>query len=110
MLAHFNQSSKELISPPKIEGSSFIDWVYFFIRNGYIFFIWLMAMSWVVYIIFYHSRVIGYILTKVINYLFIKNGYFKIGSFSLATISGKIMFRNLVYVTEDYSLRIKDGW
>lgn len=67
-------------------------------------------MIWVSYIVFYHSRVVGYILTKIINYLFIKNGYFKIGSFSLASISGKIMVRDLVYITEDFSLRVQDGW
>lgn len=68
-----------------------------------------MGMVWVCYAIYYHSRLIGYILTKIINYLFIKNGYFKMGSFTFASISGKVMFRDLVYVTEDYSLRIQDG-
>ena len=67
-------------------------------------------MVWVCYVIFYHSRLVGYIITKIVNYLFIKNGYFKIGSFSFASISGKIMFRDLVYVTEDYTLRVQDGW
>ena len=67
-------------------------------------------MVWVCYVIFYHSRLVGYIITKIVNYLFIKNGYFKVGSFTFASISGKIMFRDLVYVTEDYSLRVQDGW
>jgi hypothetical protein len=44
------------------------------------------------------------------NQFFVKNGYFSVGSISVATISGKLMFRDFVYVTEDYSLRIQDGW
>ncbi len=67
-------------------------------------------MVWVSYITFYNSRVFGFIVSRIVNRFFIKNGYFKIGSFSLATISGKIMFRDFVYVNEDYSIRIQDGW
>ncbi|RWS26602.1 uncharacterized protein B4U80_02673, partial [Leptotrombidium deliense] len=43
-----------------------------------------------------------------------KNGdsspYFYLGSVSVSAISGKIMFRDLVYITPDYSIRIQDGW
>lgn len=37
------------------------------------------AVSWVVYIAYYNSRVFGYIITKIVNRLFISEGYFKIG-------------------------------
>ncbi len=67
-------------------------------------------MVWVSYITFYNSRVFGFIVSRIVNRFFLKNGYFKIGSFSMATISGKIMFRDFVYVNEDYSIRIQDGW
>lgn len=40
----------------------------------------LFAILWVTYIIYYNSRLVGYILTKLINELIIKEGYFKIGS------------------------------
>lgn len=39
------------------------------------------AVSWVIYITYYNSRVIGYIITKIVNKLFIGEGYFKIGKF-----------------------------
>ncbi|XP_020604002.1 uncharacterized protein KIAA1109-like [Orbicella faveolata] len=66
----------------------------------------LCASLWVIYITFYHSRVLGYILTRLINFKYIENGqYFKIGSFSFSILSGKIMFRDVVYVTQDLSFR-----
>lgn len=33
-----------------------------------------------------------------------------VGSFTLNALSGKIMFRDIVYITTDYSFRIQDGW
>lgn len=43
------------------------------------------------------------------EYLF--RSYFKLtGSFTLSALSGKIMFRDIVYITTDYSFRIQDGW
>lgn len=68
------------------------------------------AISWVVYIAYYNSRLVGYIITKTVNKLFIRSGFFKIGSFTLNALSGKIMFRDLVYITHDYSVRIQDGY
>lgn len=42
----------------------------------------LCASLWSIYITFYHSRVMGFILTKLINFKYIKDGqYFKIGEF-----------------------------
>ena len=42
----------------------------------------LCACLWAIYITFYHSRVMGYILTRLINLKYIENGqYFKIGKF-----------------------------
>lgn len=32
------------------------------------------------------------------------------GSVTLSALSGKIMFRDIVYITTDYSFRIQDGW
>ena len=40
----------------------------------------LSGIIWVTYISYYHSRVLGYILTKILNRHFIdKNGYTKVG-------------------------------
>lgn len=38
----------------------------------------ILAMVWIVYITYYNSRVMGFLLTKVIN-KFIHSGYIKIG-------------------------------
>ncbi|KAF5284663.1 hypothetical protein FQR65_LT13494 [Abscondita terminalis] len=78
-------------------------------------FLWLLfslvsAISWVIYITYYNSRVAGYIITRIINKLFIGDGYFKIGSFTINALAGKIMFRDIIYITHDYTLRIQDGY
>lgn len=93
------------------------------------------AIFWIVYIAYYNSRVAGYIITKLLNRFVIRDGYVKVGkdiinelsilkyfgifipfllyftgSFTLSALSGKIMFRDIVYITTDYSFRIQDGW
>jgi hypothetical protein len=68
------------------------------------------SIIWVVYITFYNSRVIGYFITRVMNRMSIKGAYFRIGSFTINPLAGKIMFRDVVYVTYDYSVRVQDGY
>jgi hypothetical protein len=36
--------------------------------------------------------------------------YFILGSFSINPLAGKVMFRDLVYITYDYSVRAEDGY
>lgn len=86
------------------------------------------AVSWVIYITFYNSRVVGYIITKIANKFFISEGFFKIGilhqsiymylftyftpvgSLTMNALSGKIMFRDVIYITHDYTIRVQDGY
>ncbi|XP_050315619.1 transmembrane protein KIAA1109 isoform X2 [Anthonomus grandis grandis] len=75
----------------------------------YLLFSLIFAVMWVVYITFYNSRILGYVITKVAN-KFMKEGYFKIGSLSVNALSGKIMLRDFVYITHDYTVRIQDGY
>ncbi|XP_055681343.1 bridge-like lipid transfer protein family member 1 isoform X2 [Lutzomyia longipalpis] len=70
----------------------------------------LSSIIWVIYITFYHSRVMGYFITKLANRLFIKAAYFRIGSLTLNPLAGKIMFRDIVYICFDYTIRIQDGY
>lgn len=70
----------------------------------------IFATAWVIYITCYNSRLVGYIITKIVNRLFISEGYFKIGSFTINALSGKIMFRDIIYITHDYSVRVQDGY
>ncbi|BFF95237.1 transmembrane protein KIAA1109 homolog [Drosophila madeirensis] len=77
--------------------------------------IWLLCsllttITWVTYITFYNHRVIGMLITKIANRWFIKGAYFKIGSVSLNPLAGKIMFRDFVYITYDYTVRAQDGY
>ncbi|XP_077518913.1 transmembrane protein KIAA1109 homolog tweek [Amblyomma americanum] len=69
----------------------------------------LAATAWVIYITYYNARVLGFLLTKVLN-RFVGKAYLKIGSVSLSVLSGKLMFRDVAYVTPDYTVRAQDGW
>ncbi|PSN42917.1 hypothetical protein C0J52_12026 [Blattella germanica] len=78
-------------------------------------FAWLLCslvstMAWVIYITYYNSRVIGYFITRLINRLFIREGYMHVGSLTCNVLSGKIMFRDVVYITHNYTVRVQDGW
>lgn len=68
------------------------------------------AVLWVIYITYYNSRVLGYLLTRLINKFYFQDESFKIGSITLNALSGKIMFRDIVYINYDYSFRIQDGY
>lgn len=40
----------------------------------------LTAMIWIIYITYYHSRVLGFVLTRILNRnLFLKQGYMHVG-------------------------------
>ncbi|RXG59111.1 hypothetical protein Avbf_01112 [Armadillidium vulgare] len=77
-------------------------------NHGYLLLSLVIAMIWAIYIILYNSRVLGHILTVVLR-KFIKKGDIKIGSISISLLWGKLMFRDIVYVTEDYSFRVVDA-
>uniref|UniRef100_T1KK05 Bridge-like lipid transfer protein family member 1 C-terminal domain-containing protein n=1 Tax=Tetranychus urticae TaxID=32264 RepID=T1KK05_TETUR len=88
---------------------------------AWLLFLLLLSTIWLTYSLYYNSRLFGFILTKFVNNFIIarylypdtkrcEQPYFRVSSFSLTFISGKIMFRDLVWITTDYSLRIQDGW
>jgi hypothetical protein len=54
--------------------------------------------------------VLGYLVTKVVNRLFFKTAFFKVGSVAINPLAGKIMFRDLVYINYDYTVRAQDGY
>lgn len=51
----------------------------------------------------------GIVITKLLNH-FIRDANVRCGSFSFSVLSGKLMFREIAYITEDYTLRIHDCW
>lgn len=61
------------------------------------------AIGWVVYITYYNSRVVGYIITKIINRLFIRDGYFKIGNnsrldYEQCTLAYEFLILRLIHI------------
>ncbi|KAL7044402.1 hypothetical protein ACKWTF_001906 [Chironomus riparius] len=70
----------------------------------------LFCYFWIIYITFYNSRLLGYLLTKAVNKFYFRYAYFKIGSISINPLAGKVMFRDLVYINYDYSIRVQDGF
>ncbi|XP_076117611.1 bridge-like lipid transfer protein family member 1 isoform X3 [Mytilus galloprovincialis] len=77
-------------------------WYWFFLSI-------VLAQIWVIYLTFYNSRVVGLILTAVIN-RFTNFGHIRLGSLSFSVLSGKIMFRDVHLITEDFTMRIQNGW
>ncbi|XP_077984720.1 bridge-like lipid transfer protein family member 1 [Glandiceps talaboti] len=76
--------------------------------------IWFMVITfmtcvWILYLVYYNSRMFGFLLTRIVN-KFVTGGHVKIGSFSVSLLSGKVMFRDLHYLNEDCSVRVQDGW
>lgn len=76
---------------------------------------WLMfslasSILWLIYITYYNSRLVGLILTKLINRMYFKGDFFRIGSLTFNPLAGKIMFRDVVYVNYDYSMKVQDGY
>ncbi|CAK9293631.1 unnamed protein product [Gordionus sp. m RMFG-2023] len=71
----------------------------------------ILFIVWIIYALFFHSRITGYILTKFINLLLIsKKQNVKFGSLSISFLSGKIMFRDVHIINKDFSARICDGY
>ena len=73
----------------------------------------LFAMFWVTYITFLNSRLVGSIATNIANRFLTKSwpGTFcKVGSLSFSVLAGKIMFRDILFLTPDWSFRSQDGY
>ncbi|XP_065578984.1 bridge-like lipid transfer protein family member 1 isoform X2 [Artemia franciscana] len=70
----------------------------------------LLAVIWLLFLVFYSSRVYGHLLTKILNKFILSSGYLSLDSISWNFLAGKLMFKNLVYVTEDFSIRVQDGF
>ncbi|CAF5040742.1 unnamed protein product [Rotaria sp. Silwood1] len=72
--------------------------------------VYLLTIIWIIYLILYHSRIQGIILSYILRRFFFNDStQIKFDSFSISFISGAIMFRNLHYTTGSYFIFIKDG-
>ena len=73
----------------------------------------LFAMFWVIYITFLNSRLVGSIVTKILNRFLPQiwpGAYCKVGSLSFSVMAGKVMFRDILFLTPDWSMRSQDGY
>jgi hypothetical protein len=72
--------------------------------------VYLLTIIWILYLILYHSRIQGIILSHLLRRFYFKDAsQIKFDSFSISFISGSIMFRNLHYITGSYCVFVKDG-
>ena len=72
--------------------------------------VYLLTIIWILYLILYHSRVQGIILSYILRRFYFKDAtQIKFDSASISFISGSIMFRNLHYTTGSYFVFVKDG-
>ncbi len=72
--------------------------------------VYLLTIVWILYLILYHSRIQGIILSYILRRFYFKDAsQIKFDSLSISFISGSIMFRNLHYTTGSYFVFIKDG-
>ena len=72
--------------------------------------VYLLTIIWILYLILYHSRIQGIILSHLLRRFYFKDAsQIKFDSFSISFISGSIMFRNLHYITANYCVFVKDG-
>lgn len=67
--------------------------------------------------VYFFSRIVGLIVGTVLKRLLPltlgkeqRLEHFSIGSFSISLLAGKIMFRDVLYITSDYVVKINDGW
>lgn len=58
----------------------------------------ILAMTWVLYITYYNSRVVGYFITRLLTRFYVKKGYLSIGSFTVCALSGMLFqLFNLIF-------------
>ncbi|CAD5207349.1 unnamed protein product [Bursaphelenchus okinawaensis] len=76
-----------------------------------------LFITWAVFSVFFFSRLCGTLicifLKRLLPYLMGEQQqlqHFSLGSFSVSLLAGKIMFRDILYITDDYSVRINDGY
>lgn len=88
---------------------------------AWLLFLLFLSLLWTTYALYYNARLFGLIITKLANNVFIarylfpntkrsEQPHFSVSSFSITFIAGKIMIRDLIWITTDYSIRVQDGW
>ncbi|KAI1727267.1 hypothetical protein Ddc_04564 [Ditylenchus destructor] len=75
----------------------------------------LLLVIWIVFISFFFSRLLGLFVgigfQRFLKWSGMDNvNHLSIGSFSISILSGKIMFRDILLVTDDYTIKVNDGW
>lgn len=88
---------------------------------AWLLFLLFLSLLWTTYALYYNARLLGLIITKLTNNVLISRYFypntkrselphFSVSSFSVTFIAGKIMVRDLIWITTDHSIRVQDGW
>uniref|UniRef100_A0A1I7XZZ8 FSA_C domain-containing protein n=1 Tax=Steinernema glaseri TaxID=37863 RepID=A0A1I7XZZ8_9BILA len=73
----------------------------------------LLFMFWIVFISFYFSRLLAVIIGSLVSRYMRWSGWkcrVRIGSLSVSILAGKIMFRQVVVISDDLTVKCNDGW
>ncbi|KAK0421995.1 hypothetical protein QR680_007305 [Steinernema hermaphroditum] len=73
----------------------------------------LLFIFWIVFISFYFSRLLALIVGAVVSRYMRWSGWkcrVRIGSLSISILAGKIMFRQIVLISDDLTVKCNDGW
>jgi hypothetical protein len=63
-----------------------------------------------VFYLFFSSRLIGYVISLILNALLKGQGQIRIGSLHIGLLGGKICVRDFVYCSKNISIRVVDGY
>lgn len=69
---------------------------------------------WIFYISLINSHVFGWLLTQLINHFLLRfiwgtDAFFKVSAISVSILTGRVVIRDLRFVTPDFRVRICDG-
>jgi hypothetical protein len=67
-----------------------------------------VTAAWIYYLIFFNSRLWGFVVTLILRKIS-TGADIRVGSLTVSILAGKVVFRDVKYVTTDFSLRIVDG-
>ncbi|TKR94737.1 hypothetical protein L596_008989 [Steinernema carpocapsae] len=73
----------------------------------------MLFMIWIVFISFYLSRCLALVVGAIVSRYMRWSGWkcrVRIGSLSVSVLAGKIMFRQIVIISDDVTIKCNDGW
>ena len=74
----------------------------------------ILISLWIFYITLINSHLFGWLLTQFLNHFLLRfvwgtDAYFKVSAISVSILTGRIVIRDLRFVTPDFRVRVCDG-